>query len=250
MTAADCAVPVSNISSCYFKDINITLNANQVACNGYNITTGHIRSKFSSLQKSEATIGPLCGLFDDTGDPDSSNTNAGRTLRQEWWCSANSTDKPKVKHTTALLDTCLKNQNFPLPPGVEVNIILTPNSMQHLIHCWDADEQKKKLNYRVRLLRLEIEFKRLEVSKEYHDAAYNAMKKLPVPRNHFSYLFMREEVRYGSPILGTRGAVLHYSAELVLSFRIHICAFPFSKENGPRVPSAILFLFACAPVLY
>ena len=26
VTVADCAVPVSNISSCYFKDINITLN--------------------------------------------------------------------------------------------------------------------------------------------------------------------------------------------------------------------------------
>ena len=39
-----------------------------------------------------------------------------------------------------------------------------------------------------------------------------------------------------SPILGTRGAVLHFSAELVLSFRIHICAFPsspFQRRTGP-----------------
>ena len=184
---ADKAVVVSNISSCYFKDIACALNQVQTATNNHNLITGQIRTKFSSLQKSESTIGPLCGLYDDTNDPDSVASNAGRDLRVAYWCDDTSSDTPKVKKTTALLDFCLKNQSFPIPPNVEILITLTANDNKHLVHVWDPIEQAKNVVFRVKLLRLELEFFRIETSQAYIDKAFAMMKRQPQGKQYFSY---------------------------------------------------------------
>ena len=42
-------------------------------------------------------------------------------------------------------------------------------------------------------------------------------------------------------ILGTRGAVLHHSAETVLCFRIHVFSFSFFSKSQQRVKSTCLW---------